>query len=484
MGALGEPVGAGPAAGGLSRQARFAWALAVVASLLVLAACRRSPPAAGSGGAAATPTVAAADGGASVDDEAAAGLQALPYLQAYRRAEDRPLISHYDPTAVAPGLNLYVSGHAAEALLIDMQGRIVHRWRYPLGRAWPELAEKPGFARIDYWRHVHLFDDGRLLAIFDDVGLVALDARSHLLWTYRGRTHHDLYVDAEGNVHVLERITRPLPRMHPTRPVIEDFVTTLDSRGQLLRRDSVLEAVERSPFAGLLDRLQRRSKDIFHTNALEPLDGRYAGRNPAFRRGNVLISLRELHAVAVLDPKRNSLVWALTDGWRRQHSPSLVGSGNLLLFDNEGAGLGISRVLEVGTASGRTLWQYGGASTEALSSKTLGYVQRLANGNTLITDSHRGRAVEVTPQGRVVWDFYNPHRVGERDELVATLFEMERVPADLRFLSASGAAAPSPISRGSSRSSDRDRSSPGSPPPALPGRSSGRTRRSSPTPAR
>ena len=373
-----------------------------------------------------------------MDPDTAAALQAVPYLQAYRHAEDRPLISHYDPAAVDPGLNLYLSAHAAEAELVDMEGRTVHRWRYPLRRLWPELAKKPEIAKLDYWRHAHLFDDGRLLAIFEGLGLVALDADSNLLWAYRGGTHHDLFVDGDGNVHVLERISRLLPRMHRTRPVLEDFVTTLDPRGQVLQRASVLEAVERSPFSSLLERLPRRTGDVFHTNAVVPLDGRFAGRNPAFRRGNVLISMRELDAVAVLDPERNVVVWALTGGWRRQHAPSLVGDGNLLLFDNQGAGREVSRVLEVDPASGATRWQYGGESPQVLSSKTLGAAQRLANGNTLIVDSQRGRALEVTPAHRIVWDFYNPHRMGEQGKLVAALMELRRLPPNLPFLGPEG----------------------------------------------
>ena len=33
----------------------------------------------------------------------------------------------------------------------------------------------------------------------------------------------------------------------------------------------------------------------------------------------------------------------------------------------------------------------------------------------------------------MVWEFYNPHRAGERGELVAVLFEMLRLPADFPF---------------------------------------------------
>jgi hypothetical protein len=68
-----------------------------------------------------------------------------------------------------------------------------------------------------------------------------------------------------------------------------------------------------------------------------------------------------------------------------------------------------------------------------LFSKTLGSVQRLPNGNTLISESENGRAVEVTREGRVVWEFCNPHRAGDHGELVAVLFEMIRLPPDFPF---------------------------------------------------
>ena len=40
-----------------------------------------------------------------------------------------------------------------------------------------------------------------------------------------------------------------------------------------------------------------------------------------------------------------------------------------------------------------------------------GAAQRLPNGNTLITESERGRVFEVTPQKEIVWEFWNPEIV-------------------------------------------------------------------------
>jgi outer membrane protein assembly factor BamB len=364
--------------------------------------------------------------------EAAANVKAIPYLQGYRPAQDLPTVVEHDHGAAFQGLNLYVSGHAAEAVLMDMKGRTLHRWRYPLRRLWPDLARDPAMAKLEYWRRAYLYPNGDLLGIYEGLGLVKLDARSRVLWAYRGGIHHDLFVTEDGTIYALDREGKILPRINLKEGVLEDFVTVLDSSGRSLRKISILECFERSSFAGLLEGMPRTG-DIFHTNTLEVLDGRFADRNPAFRKGNVLVSVLKLDTLAILDPDRGTVVWARKGGWRRQHQPTFLDNGHLLVFDNLGAARDRSRALEVDPLTGKTLWQFGGGRDVDLFSKTLGSVQRLPNGNTLISESENGRAVEVTREGRVVWEFYNPHRAGDHEELVAVLFEMVRLPADFPF---------------------------------------------------
>ncbi len=50
--------------------------------------------------------------------------------------------------------------------------------------------------------------------------------------------------------------------------------------------------------------------------------------------------------------------------------------------------------------------------------------------STMITESESGRAFEVTPEKLIVWEFISPHRTGEEDELVATLFDVHRIEYD------------------------------------------------------
>ena len=232
----------------------------------------------------------------------------------------------------------------------------------------------------------------------------------------------------DGSIWILDREGKTLPRIDPEQGVLEDKVTVLSPEGEVLRSISILEAFERSDYRPLLERMAP-PPDLLHTNTLEILDGRLAHRHPAFRAGNLLLSVLELDAVAVLDPEAEEIVWALAGLWRKQHQPTILDDGTMLVFDNLGAADGTSRVLELDPFTQQIAWRHG----RDLYSRTLGSVQRLVNGNTLITESENGRAVELAPDGGVVWEFLTPHRAGDEGELVAVLFEMERLPERFPF---------------------------------------------------
>ena len=98
-----------------------------------------------------------------------------------------------------------------------------------------------------------------------------------------------------------------------------------------------------------------------------------------------------------------------------------------MVFDNHWMPEG-SRVAIFDPIDGSLVWEYVGTPERPFYSRTCGTSRRLANGNILITESDGGRAFEVTREKEVVWEFYNPHRAGENDEYIATLFELVRLP--------------------------------------------------------
>ena len=367
---------------------------------------------------------------APVDREALARQLSLPYTAGVVRASGRFGVRAWDRERAAPGVNLYLSGHAPEAVLMAMDGAVLHRWRYPFERAFPE--REPSDDTV-FFRRAALLADGDLVAIYQGGGVVRLDARSRLVWRAQATPYNDLWVAPGGDrILILNKQASDRPDLRADGPVLEDFVVTLDGDGRELARASLLAAFERSTFRALLRPLGATA-DIFHSNTITVLDGAGTRASGPFAAGNLLVSLREIDTLAVLDPQARRVLWARRGPWRGQHEPSLLPDGRLLLFDNQGGAQGSSRVLAVEPEGGalEVLWPPPGV---AFDSQQIGSAARLGNGDLLIVESERGAALEVDAEGRVVWEFRSPHRAGARGELVATLFDLVRYEATTPFL--------------------------------------------------
>lgn len=352
------------------------------------------------------------------------------YASGYVPARETFGVEIHDRERVVPGWNLYSSGHAPEAYLTDLEGETVHRW----GLAYENVPDMPAQEHPTQaaWRRVRLRDDGSLLAIYEGLALVCVDRESKLLWAWP-RAHHDLDIAPDGRVHVLTRRRRIHPRIDPRVAVLEDFITVLDREGNLLQEVSVYDALlDSSHGRELLDAARsaapERDGDLLHTNSIQWLDGSLVDRDAGFARDHVLVCFRDLDAVATIDLRRRRVVWFARGDWRAPHDPTLLDGGGLLIFDNMGHA-GYSRALEVDAPDvGRVKWSFGGDPPEDFFSVFCGTAQRLPGGNTLVTESCNGRALEVTADGRVVWSFVSPHRAGPGAGLVAALFEVERLP--------------------------------------------------------
>jgi hypothetical protein len=345
-------------------------------------------------------------------------LEALGYLPSYAPAPKQSGVVLHRPELSAGGQVLYVSAHAPGAWLVGFDGEPVHTWAHDFSGACPEVELDSDEAwRVGFWRRARLLPDGELLAVFDYQALLRLDAHSGLLWARCDQYHHEVSIDAEGNIYALRRERRRDPRVHEEFSFLDDWIDVLGPDGTRLHSVSVAEALLDSPYASHFARVTegwlRANGDILHTNAIQLLDGRHAAANPAFRAGNVLIALRYFDLAAVIDFEAKRAVWAISGMWRKPHDPTLLDNGNLLIFDNLGRS-GRSQVLEIEPTTQQIVWSYPGERSSNLLTKCCGAAQRLANGNTLITVSESGRVLEVTPAGEVAWEFVNPHRIGDQ----------------------------------------------------------------------
>lgn len=354
-------------------------------------------------------------------------LESIGYLSGSKPAPQKKNVTIYNKDRAYNGLNLFASGHLPEAILMDMQGNTIHTWSYDFRRIWPRY--KTASNKSDFWRHVHLYENGDLLAIFEGIGLIKIDKNSNLLWVFSGKAHHDLAVNQNGNIYVLTRKAAINKRYNKEKPILEDFVSVLEPNGgKEIKRISILKSLENSSYSPILYKM-KKAGDILHTNTIEILDGKLEHKSTAFKKGNLLLSILYLDTICVLDMQAEKVVWALQGLWRRQHHPKVLQNGNILLFDNKGHN-GRSKVIEFDPFSQNIIWVYADSKETPLYTYDCGYSERLPNGNTLITESNRGRAFEVAYDKTIVWEFVNPHRAGKNNEFIATLFEVNRLSPD------------------------------------------------------
>lgn len=339
-------------------------------------------------------------------------------------------VSHYLPGRALEGLTLYASGHG-QVVLMDMQGRVRHRWERPYSTVWDASAAVRDPVP-DAQTHIlkgHLYPNGDLLAIYSGLGdtpygygMVKLDAASQVLWKNLDYFHHDFAVHADGTIYGLTQGFRsqfPERLDHFELPYLDDYLVVVSPEGRTLKKISLVDAVNRSKYRRLLWLAPYYTlADPLHTNNVDIIDARTAARLkpkiPAAAPGQVLLSFRELAGgtIALLDVASEAIVWATRGSWHAQHDPDVLDNGNILLFDNRGhydPG-GQSRVIEVDPATGATVWVYSGRADHLFESEIRADQQALPNGNVLISESQGGRLLEVDRRGEIVWEYMNPVR--------------------------------------------------------------------------
>ena len=374
------------------------------------------------------------------------GVLGLGYLGGYEPADGTGGVTLLDTESVQGGLTLFTSGHAPVVYLMSLTGQIIHRWQVKFENLWPsKLPFETNVQHRQFIRRAHVFPNGDLLAVFEYIGMVKLDEDSNVIWKNLGQNHHDFAVAADGTIATLVRqrltadeVATKYPGFSsPHDRVYDDQIVFMDADGNEWNRISVLEAFHRSDYGSLLSQLAD-FEDVFHANSVDIVEAR---RGQAGVSGELLISLRNMNAIASVDVAAKRVSWVMSGPWRGQHQAQVLANGNILLLDNLGGNaetplvVDRSEVLEIDPATQEIVWRYAGSDAQPFFTVWLGYVQRLANGNTLVTESAQGRLFEVAQDGRVVWEYLNPNRAGPGDELIATVMGARRIElAELEFL--------------------------------------------------
>jgi hypothetical protein len=374
------------------------------------------------------------------DRERMTKLLALPYLShsPEKADEDDAGVVRHVRAKAYPGYNLYTSRTSPEIHLIDMEGNLVQSWTSPQERE----------TIVEY---AALFGDGDLLVInkFEDV--VRIDSEGEPIWRREIPAHHDLWIEPDDSAYVVARDVR----RHNGLDVDFSALVLLGADGGVERRwdgydklDSIRRSFDMTPFdptvdaggawtltrrffASTVSRLRgatEKLRDPFHLNTVTVLPDTELGKRDArFRAGNLLICYRNLDQIAIFDPENEDFVWSWGYGaLDRPHYPVMLDTGRILVFDN-GTFREWSRVIELDPETEEIVWEYVADPRESFYSEAGGSAQRLPNGNTLITETMKGRVFEITAAGEIVWEWYHPViDEGHRSQV----YRMIRYPAE------------------------------------------------------
>jgi len=357
-------------------------------------------------------------------------LRSLPYASwkpIDKKEVDITGVTKYDPELACNGVNLFFTDKLAGGFLFDMTGRILHRFT--------DKRE-----RKSQWKLIEPYLDD-FLVLIDNYAMFRIDWDSNVKWTRVIPFHHDIAVGDNGDIYSIANLKVLLPVYCPNEPIYDNILLILTDQGEVKKGISFANMViqHKDLFHAAMHPPKREhcydkdAWDVFHINTVEVINRDvYDGDKKLFGKGDVLFCIRHLNVIGAVNIEKEDIIWYWGLGeLEYPHHPSLLDNGNILLFDN-GNQRRYSRVIEVDPRSGEIVWEYKGVPPKSFFSFDRGSAERLPNGNTLIADSSQGRIIEVTKNGEVVWEFYNPV-VDKKENKRAMIYRMVRFTDPNRF---------------------------------------------------
>ena len=317
-------------------------------------------------------------------------------------------VTFYNPDKACEGYTYFAPfWEQSRAFLIDMQGRFVNYWQlpsrvgaithilenghllYPARLAWQDSPMFPGFCGCD---------------------LLEVDWDGNIVWQYHDDfQHHTTRRLRNGNTMVLRIIETPpeiAKKVKGGQAGTEDKgrlwtceLREVTPEGRIVWQWRVPDHLD--PEEDGFCPLEHRT-EWTHGNSIEELDN-----------GDILTCFRYPNEVVIIDKKTGDIKFK----WGRgeifhPHNPTMLDNGNILVFDNgvhrTDSYLDYSRCVEVNPKTRKIEWEYKGSPPNEFYSSVAGGCQRLANGNTLICESTKGRIFEVTYDGQLVWEYMIP----------------------------------------------------------------------------
>jgi hypothetical protein len=353
-------------------------------------------------------------------------------------------LTHHQPTQTFKGYTLVTPAGGDATYLLDMDGRIVHRWRL--------TGIRPFYSR--------LLPNGNLLTLGTDLNLPPppqtpfdqppppfsqhvrrlggngstlqeRDWDGNVVWEYQNEAiHHDFVRLPNGNTllplwvelppelarRVRGGVRRPREKFPP---LLTDHIIEVDPAGNEVWRVTMEDLLDpvRDPICPLEQRWEWT-----HLNGLSVTS-----------EGNIVFSCRSNSRVGIVERATGRLLWKYgAPDLHHQHNATALPGGTIQIFDNgmHRTGLPRSRIVEIDPKDNHVVWEYTTDPPEQFFSAHVSGAERLPGGNVLICEGAPGRVFEVTPKGETVWEWINPFANRVNGRLVTLIFRAHRYAVD------------------------------------------------------
>ncbi len=369
-------------------------------------------------------------------------------------------VTRYDPR-LAYNSYIIFSAPDEKTHLIDMNGHEVRSWpkagfpAYVIDPALAHGARGHVLVQLDNSEQSGAGVAPGEPAEFRNRSIGELDWDGNVVWSWGAKApggaakqHHDWRRLPNGNTLVLAHWLHPIPGFSLPN-LLDDVVYEVVPTGEVVWRWVASEHLGELGFTPEQLKLVRASKspDYFHLNNMTQLGpNKWAqSGDHRFDPDNILVDSRNANFIIIIDKTTGHIVWELGPNYPKiprgaagratprpvdqisgQHDAHLIeeglpGAGDLIVFDNQGEGgyppaeLGVtsgSRVLQINPITKRIVWQYTGENSDGpgwtFYSGFISSARRLPNGNTLIDEGMNGRFFQITPSGKIVWEYVSP----------------------------------------------------------------------------
>lgn len=344
---------------------------------------------------------------------------------------------HFLMTGDAYSYLPYCPGHGCLAAEFDRSGRLIHA--YPFRP--DEFATKQTVS-LPYEAALFAFDkdvrvnglaklpNGDLIAVFHQAGtfpygggVARVDKQGHVVWYRHDYSHHwptllntreiaiTSQVVSEGTTLTTGR-GRTSVTIDCGEKFGKDVIRILNMDGKVLQVIAVFDALLASPYRTLLHAPEDKC-DPTHLNYVRSVPPAMAAIVPGAVPGDLVISLRNLSAFAVMRRKDGKILQLFSGSFDHQHSVTPVGnSTEVLIFDNWGVDrdAGPSRLLlyDLATKRERTILPNKAMPREALFSSANGQLDLSPDGTrAVVAVAKAGVGYEVRLADQAVLTKFN-----------------------------------------------------------------------------